>query len=193
MVRSYSPDINRWLMLEHTITFRLHLNINNEYGQKHDLSNHVDKKDPNHRIESSLNSMHGTLQCELFHECVTMSIWLQTFNIKSEKYEFFIWLKKCLTYFPKGPKSPIMYILCTGVLMVWLFFMNSSEGSHTIKRDLGMLGSLKNRNDINLLNFMKIHEDRDKMERGMKNACWQVHLHRTSLLPPVSNIGHTFC
>lgn len=46
--------------------------------------------------------------------------------------------------------------------------MNSSEGSHTIKRDLGTLGSLKNRNDINLLNLK--HEDSDRMERGMKKC-----------------------
>lgn len=48
----------------------------------------------------------------------------------------------CLTYLPEGPRSPMMCMVCTGVLMMWLFFMNSSEGSHVIKRDLGTLDSL---------------------------------------------------
>lgn len=46
------------------------------------------------------------------------------------------------TYLPWGPKSAMMYIVCTGVLMTWLLLMNSSEGSQVTMRDFKALPSL---------------------------------------------------
>lgn len=46
------------------------------------------------------------------------------------------------TYFPAGPKSAMMCMVCIGVLTMWLLFINSLDGSHTTKRVFGMLVSL---------------------------------------------------
>lgn len=46
------------------------------------------------------------------------------------------------TYFPAGPKSAMMCMVCIGVLTMWLLFINSLDGSHTTKRAFGTLVSL---------------------------------------------------
>lgn len=51
-------------------------------------------------------------------------------------------LRVLRTHLPWGPKSPMMYMVCTGVLMTWLFLMNSSEGSQVTMRDFRAFPSL---------------------------------------------------
>lgn len=70
---------------------------------------------------------------------------LQTCRRQSSTHakESFSWLFWTPTYLSWGPRSAIIYMVCMGVLMTWLFLMKSSEGSQVMMWDLKMLPSLQ--------------------------------------------------